>query len=230
MFAFILNRAFVLFIIALFTTPCFAEDNFLQHLVFNQPYPPGSIVIEYGGVESLIRKELTSRFHNLHREYLLTYFGNKPLVIRERMISMQWLQRDLNSGGAWFTRKWWHSFPETKGGAFNTPIRLFCGRQTDIFNLGFARITNNFKFKLKEIDVSISELVSDGTPSPHDWRLKVKPALRFSLKEIISRISLSVSFDYIYRFNRLLSFQVYASYHRKKNEGRAGINIFFLHW
>ena len=239
MFAFKWSNLLTALLLLLFCLPCQADDYDLTNHITLKRYPSGSFSVRYGGLRGLIRNQLISQFHSLHRDWVeLKYDGNIDDAIKE-LQEMRERQEDINRGGAWFQREyWWDNLPESKGGAPDSPLRVYRGRQSNIIDMGVAYITSDFRFKWREYEVSLTKAIKpredyheDWTPI-HDWKFRFKPQASFSSSTIIRQIRFGFFFEYSRHALRLISVELYTCWHptHGPNVFRGGISISFLQW
>jgi hypothetical protein len=156
-----------------------------------------------------------------------------PIAGREDLFQMEHAQRDIDNGGAWFTRRWWESLPEDKGGAPSRPISVFRGRKRHIIDVGFAYVTSDFRFNWREYEVNLTEVLtpsSDTHTNPHQWKFRFRPRASFSVHTIIRNIAGAAVFEYSYLNKRLIEIEVYGSYSIRLRGIFIGISFSLLRW
>ncbi len=234
------SRALTLLLFLFVCLPCNAEEyGLLKHVTLKE-YPSGSFVVKYGGLEGLVRTQLTNYFHVWHRDSIQFRYYNRPLKARAELIEMGYRQSDVDNGGAWFKRDWWDSLPEEKGGAPRYPIRVFRGPTGNLIDVGFAYLTADFRFKWRQYEINLTEAldpVSDpGTNSvserAYQWRLRVKPHASFSTSDIIRQVRLGLFFEQFHKRIKRISIETYASWHPMNSIETVwfGFSISFLRW
>lgn len=214
---------FITLFILLIPTPCLA-DNFLNHVTLRH-YPPGSFQVKYGGLRGFLINQTKTQLRSLHKDYLGLYHPFDSSFQSRSMLSMQLGQRDIDNGGAWYTRRWWKSFPELNGGAPDIPIRVYRGPSKLVLDIGIAYITPDFRFRMKEYIVPLTH-----PKRISKWNLRVKPFLDFSSTELIRKAKLSLLFQYSRHGHRLLYIELYCGYRHRYKRFSLGINIYHLRW
>ena len=212
----------LIFILLLIPTHSFAD--FTDHVTLTH-YPPGSFKIKYSGVRGFLINQIKSQLWNLHSDYLDIYhpFDNDFRTRSKR--ELVFVQRELDTGGAWCLRRWWESFPPDKGGAPKGITTFYVGRKKIVLDIGFAYITPDFKFRLRQYVVDITK-----PKAASSWKMKIRPSLRFSLAEIISWVKISVLFQYSRLGIKTINVEFYCTYVCQNSKFLIGFNIYHLKW
>lgn len=215
--------------IVLFSTSS-SGDDLLKHITIKE-YPPGSYRIKYGGIRGFLKNQVITQMNSLHKDYLETYYPEDFIFHRKQIRLIRNLQYDLENNGAWYYRKWWNSLLPNKGGVHKGVIVFLDGPQKLLFDMGFAHITSDFRFKLKEYIIPISKLIQNTKKDTfHNWDLRIKPSVKLSSSSIIRIAKLSLFFEYSHLRKDLISVEIHSSYRHKYKEIQVGINIYFLQW
>jgi hypothetical protein len=189
---------FALLIFSFFPNFSFAQNGHLKNYpvenfggdLFSQR-PPGSYYIEHGGLRGLINDEAKRQLRNIADDYyrMLLEDGNLGQIeYNRRLRNIGGLHSDINRGGRWWERRWGESLPSTRNGAPRfKKIRL--GIQKNFVDLKLFYVSNKFKFKLHEYNVTLSGR-RDG------WSFKFSPNIKFSTRDLLSRIEARLIFTY----------------------------------
>lgn len=203
-------------------SPALADDCFLKAVTLKK-YPPGSLIVRYGGVKGRIIDEASKRAGDIWESQIQlenpTYLG---YLAAKREMSFAY--DDMNAGGQWWKRDWWWSLEEEDGGAPRIPIFVIKGLSHDLIRLGPIYVNNKFKFKLREYDFDITS-----RRSFYYWHFKIKPKAKLSLKHIIKEARLGLTFTLLHRGLKLLAIELYAGY-KVKAGATLGIQFSLLRW
>jgi len=224
-----------LFILILFCLPCCADEYNLLNSVTLKQYPKGSFYVRYGGIRGAIQDQLISQLHSIHRDWVEFKYPNDFKAAQDERWEYKQRQHDINHGGAWFEREWWwENLPAIKGGAPDYPIAVYRGPFGNFIDVGVAYLTYDFRFKLREYNVSLTQAFenkefSDLSPSADQWRFRFKPQVRFSSKTIIRQIRFGCFFEYSHNQIGLVSIEIFCAW-RPAGAFVGGISIYLLQW
>ncbi len=128
--------------------------DFLAQVSFEYtPTIPGSVVIEYEGLQGYVVHEIENR---LSRQWskdvraLDRWDGPYGPTLRERFQAMHDLRKD-HERGRWWDRTWWQSAPASKGGAPDDPFVQQIGQRVEILALGPLSFTNDLRAQVADI-------------------------------------------------------------------------------
>ena len=117
---------------------------------------PGSVVIDYEGLQGFVVKRARRRYRKLWRNQFKdwvreTYISDWEL--NRRAVAMGDAYADMLAGGRWWDRRWFHSLPEAKGGAPDTPYVHQVGQRTCFLRLGPLELYNDMRARLDKVAV-----------------------------------------------------------------------------
>lgn len=185
-------------------------DDWLDSVTYNITQPPGSLILRYGGLEGLIREETQSQLFNLWASYNSSLYQQEVIDFNQyRMLTSQLTLSAINCDvvGLWWERRWYESLgPPTK------PSIYYVGNQSDIINVGFARVNSKFKFKLEDFDIDLD----DRSP----WEFKIRPVISVGSRSFFQYAEVRFIWNYLIRRVSLIDIQVAAGY--KYSEGFYG--------
>ena len=138
------------------------EPESLLRQVTLSELPPGSLQIEYRGVQGFIARRLQSRYRSLWRGQIDLWYDETALSDAERnaaLTELGWAFADLRTG-RWWERSWLDSRLPEKGGAPATPWVHTEGEALEVFRVGRVRLTNELKLRVDRV----GELSLDADP------------------------------------------------------------------
>ena len=120
------------------------------------PTIPGSVVVDYEGLQGFMVKHMRRRYRKLWRNQFKdwvreTYMSEWEL--NRRAVAMGDAYADMLAGGRWWERRWFHSLPEAKGGAPETPYVHQVGQRTCFLRLGPLELYNDMRARLDKVAV-----------------------------------------------------------------------------
>lgn len=120
------------------------------------PTIPGSVVVDYEGLQGFVVKRMRRRYRKLWRNQVKdwieeTYISDWEL--NRRAVAMGDAYADMLAGGRWWDRRWFHSLPEAKGGAPDTPYVHQVGQRTCFLRLGPLELYNDMRARLDKVAV-----------------------------------------------------------------------------
>jgi len=182
-------------------TPCQALD--VDSVTFDY-HDPGSLRIRYTGIKKAILDEARDFLEDEWRSDAETYLNSGQISFSQFNSSMRHLNyvRTLYGlRGRWWQRPWFKNLPPSKGGAAR--LRTYTvGRQGDLIDLGFAKITENFKFRFKEYETQVTR----------HWKFKFSPSVTGNTTDIISKALARFSLTYYARRARTLRITLEVGY------------------
>ena len=138
-----------------------AQDGFLAAVALTRRIP-GSLVIDYEGLQGYVMKQLQKRLRKEwgnHLEDVQEYTEITDWEMRQRYERMSNALIDHEAGGAWWDRPWMYSLPASKGGAPDQPYVHQVGRTIEFLRLGPLALRNDMKARMDT--VTVFELDSD---------------------------------------------------------------------
>jgi len=120
------------------------------------PSIPGSVVVDYDGLQGFVVKRMRRRYRKLWRNQFKdwvreTYISDWEL--NRRAVAMGDAYADMLAGGRWWERRWFHSLPEAKGGAPDQPYVHQVGQRTCFLRLGPLELYNDMRARLDKVAV-----------------------------------------------------------------------------
>lgn len=202
-------------------------DEFLSHVTYNTPQPPGSVIIRYGGLRGLFVDEAESQLSNLWIDrirltlpYRSIFDENEPFETLGNFIV------DNRRGGRWWERRWYFSCPPEKGGA--PPPRVYDMDKVTL-NLWLFQINSKMKLKVREFSFSLhSERRFRGTGPRDFWRLRVRPQLTLGPPLGVRRAALSLVFEWHLNRIKTWEFEFYIRY--RDSATSIGFEAALLRW
>lgn len=196
----------------------------IDHVTFNdKPYR-----IEYTGVlgalideyESLLEKEWRNE---LQARYYAGIYDDAELTHQSKLAVEMFA--DARYG------QWWNrSFEASLDSAPRVQLYI-SGPSRDILDLGFARITNKFKFKLKEYEVDIAGSYAPGGFLKSGWKFKFSPSVDVSIKHPWLRsVSARFRFTWVQRGRSTIKIDVHVGYKIRGNEMFTQVNAYLVQW
>lgn len=127
-------------------------DSLLRQVTLTE-LPPGSLQIEYRGVQGFIVRRLQSRYRSLWRGQIDLWYDETAMSDAERnaaLTEMGWAFADLKTG-RWWERSWLESRLPEKGGAPAKPWVHTEGEALELFRVGRVRLTNELKLRVDRV-------------------------------------------------------------------------------
>lgn len=216
----------LVFLIILIPSQTFAD--FEKHITFNHTAVPNTYRAKYTGIRgaihdlaySTLRREWRESLQDLYTEDIIPYYKYKKYV-RQMNAALH-----NHSVEYWWTRHWTNSI----GPSPPYTVRTF-GPQGDFLDLGFARITDKFKFKLKEYKVIIygKESRQGEIKSSSGLEYKFSPTIDFSSKQLVRRVIVRNFFTFVNVAKKVLRANIFFGYDRR-HRFLLGIDLDFLNW
>ncbi len=211
-----------LLILLLMLTPATYGLN-IDHVTFNE----GSYRIEYTGIwgalideyESLLTKEWN---RELQHRYYHGLYTETELSLKFRESAMVF---ETARHGDWWHRGWMESLE-------SAPRRkiVIVGPTRDIMDLGFARITNKWAFKLKEYEAEIGKRSGERHVFS-GWKFKFSPAADVSLRHPFLRSAeFRFMFTWVQSGLHLIRIDINVGYELRHEEGFVEIIASLVQW
>jgi hypothetical protein len=129
------------------------SDDFLTSVTMRTA-PLGSLYTRFDGLHGVAMRQLRSQARRFTRQAIREgwYVTDETLSSRRDLLRRVDTPVDPLLNGAWWTRRWWDSLPEEKGGAPSTPHVHTYGRETTL-RLGPFSATNTLKFRFDYLDL-----------------------------------------------------------------------------
>lgn len=137
------------------------HDELLRQVTLTE-LPPGSLQIEYRGIQGFVVRRLQSRYRSLWRGQIDLWYDETAMSDAERnaaLTELGWAFADLRTG-RWWERSWLDSRRPEKGGAPARPWVHTEGEALEVFRLGRVRLTNELKLRVDRL----GELSLDADP------------------------------------------------------------------
>jgi len=202
-----MRLAIIILVILLTTSSCEAFEP--EHVTYGY-HSPGSLKIKYTGIKRVIIDEVKDLLEDEWRSDAAILFNSGDISLsqfRFSMLQLIWTRQQYGMNGYWWDRPWYDSRLPDKGGA-NRPQIYIVGRTGDIIDLGFARVNENFKFKLKEYSKDLTR----------SWKFRFKPRITFNTNDIVSAATISFSLQYSRLGVRRFRFTIQTGYKKRLNE------------
>lgn len=197
------------------------DDTFVDNVTMHS-FPRGSLYTNFAGLHDVVMRQLRSQGRRFTRQAAREgwYVTEETISSRRDLLRRVDSPVDTLVNGAWWTRRWWESLPEAKGGAPSTPYVHTYGCE-NTWRLGPFSATNTFKFRFDYLDLfeldpdpiepdhpehtsplalDLRAIGNDGLFGPY-FRVDVRPRLQIGLPTdlamtgLIRGISLQVSFE-----------------------------------
>lgn len=198
-----MRLAIIIFVILLTTSNC--EGFEPKHVTYNY-YSPGSLRVRYTGIKRVILDEVRDFLENEWSSNAAILFNSGDISLsqfRLSMLQLSWTHQQYGMNGHWWERPWYESRLPDKNGA-PKPQSYTIGRTGDIINIGFIRVNENFRFKLKQYRKNLSRR----------WKFKFKPRITFNTNDIVSAATASFIFTYYHLMIRRFRFEIQVGYRR----------------
>jgi hypothetical protein len=218
----------LLTVAALFLFPCLsrADDDFLKEVTFNRTE---NARIVYTGLVGVAYDEIADYSYGAWKDYIQLRLNTGMMTDAEYNNALLWMSSSLVEvrHGRWWERTVFDSFPVEKGGLRWPPEVYYCGPRSDIIDTKLFRVTNTFRFKLKdytatiagEFDEKAKRFDSDG------WRFRFSPSVSTGMNRINS-VSASAIFNYFIKDRDLLRIECTVGYSRRQRfYGFFGLSI-----
>jgi hypothetical protein len=130
------------------------RDSLLRQVTLTE-LPPGSLVVEYQGVQGFLARRLQSRYRSLWRSQIDLLYDETSMTDAERSAALDEIGTgfaDLR-GGRWWERSWRESLLPEKGGAPARPWVHVVGQDLELFRLGAVSVTNELKVRVDRLAV-----------------------------------------------------------------------------
>lgn len=130
------------------------RDSFLRDVSLTE-LPPGSLVIEYEGLQSFIVRRLQSRYRSLWRSQVSLLYDETSMSDAEYRAANDEISlafTDLKTG-RWWERSWRDSLLPEKGGAPAVPYIHKVGQEIELFRFGGLHLTNELKVRVDRLAV-----------------------------------------------------------------------------
>lgn len=194
-----------------------ADDSFLRETTWNRMRSGDRIA--YTGLYGAILEEAGDYALGIWKDTIELMYNHGVITCAEYYRSYVDMSIALSEcrNGRWWERSFFDSFPVEKGGAPWPGTTYYHGPKNDIVDLGFARITNNFKFKLKEFTLTIvGEFDEENKRFKEDgWRFKCSPSLSTGSTSINS-LMVRTSYTYYIRDRDLVRLELILGYSRRQ--------------
>lgn len=131
------------------------HDPFLSEVAMYEPIP-GSLIVQYRGLQGYVMKRLRHRFRKEWRKQFKAmdkYTSIDAFELADRYERMYEQIVDFRSGGQWWTRTWWQSLPADQGGAPTHPYFQQIGERIKVLELGPLSVTNDFRGRIDSVGV-----------------------------------------------------------------------------
>lgn len=207
-----------------------ADDSFIKETTWNRMEPGDRIV--YTGIPGVAFEEFGDYAYGMWKDNVELRYEHGMMSCAEyyRAYSTMSVLISETRNGKWWERSCFDSFPVEKGGARWPGNTYYCGPRDDILDLGFARVTNTFKFKLKEFTATIAgEFDEEKRRFKEDgWRFKCSPSLSTGTTTINS-IMVRTSYTYFIRERDLVRLEMLVGY-TKRQRGIIFFQFTLLRW
>lgn len=192
-----------------------ADEDFLGQVTFNRTE---NARIVYTGVLGVAFDEFGDYSYGAWRDSIQLRYVNGMMTESEHhnaIVSMSLRLSEIRNG-RWWDRSVFDSMPVEKGGAKWPPDIYYVGPRDDLVNTRLFRITNTFKFKLKDYTTTISgdfdetarRFAEDG------WRFRFSPAISTGTTSVNS-ISCAIVFNYFMKDRDLLKLEMSSGYSKR---------------
>lgn len=213
----------LLILLLLMLTPAAYGFN-IDHVTFNK----GPYRIEYTGIWGALIDEyesiLTKEWNNeLHLRYQAGLYDEVELSIRQREAAYVFAAARY---GNWWQRSWRESL-------VSAPRKqvIISGPTRDIMDLGFARITNKWKFKLKEYETEIVGKHTGHSQLFTGWKFKFSPTVDVSIRSpFVRSAALRFRFTWIELDLQLVRIDINAGYSIRHDDGFVEIIASLVQW
>lgn len=225
----------------LFSNLAYAND-ITKHVTFDYWKIPGSYSIKYGGIYGRAVNEITSQIEKIERKRINQYekegqIDYLEMLQRHRQLTLS--IGDMKQGNKWWTRRYfWHSLPESKGGAPETKRIILVGKTYKILDVGPIYLNNDGSIKFKEYSREFDlKKGPDDKPSGNSWLVKFKPLARFSTSQInndvlkaVRTVGAKLQFIYTSRYKRILLVGFNINYNFRRNDLVFSFEFTLLQW
>ena len=128
--------------------------------------------------------------------------------------------------GKWWDRPWHMSLECSP-----RMLTVISGPSRDIINLGFARITSKWRFKLNEYEADIAPRYGDSGHIVSGWKFKFSPLAEPSIKfPFLVRASVGFKFTWIESGIQLIHVGINVGYKAHKNEMFIEVTASLVQW
>lgn len=185
-----------------------SADDWIDHVTFNEPRPPGSTIIKYGGLEGLVRDECQKQLFNLWTSHNKTLYQLEVIDFDEYKALNEQVQIafiSVDSAGLWWERRWYESI-----GPPTCPAIYYVGPQDNFLDLGFIKVNSKFKVKLEEYKVELYSRERENR-----WDLKIRPSLSVGSRDIFQQAEIRFVWCYLRREKKWVDFQIAAGYRQR---------------
>ena len=202
-------------------------DDFIDHVTFNAPQPPGSVIIRYGGLRGFFVDEAESQLTNLWVDGMKLTLPYTPIWDeQDPFTTLGNFVNDNRRGGRWWERAWYFSQSPEKGGA---PHPRVYDSDRITLNFWLFQMNSKFKLKIKELSFSLHSASRFKGAGPSDfWRLKIRPQLTLGPPYGVRRASISLVLEWHLNRVKMWEFECFLRY--KDKEAALGIEITLLKW
>lgn len=228
-----LSRILIAFIIILI--PNIARADYLEEL-YPHYYPPGSLIIRYGGPQASIKNYISDYLEDIWRDTYRIKYESGAIEYEEynsNILSIDYKMHNSGRVGNWWEKKWHEYITDCSPTSFYN-----IGITRTIINSPAFYITNEFEFRFKSLEITI-----DGAEpsvqrfSGNGWRLIVNPDIKFgtsyymdSVWDFVKSISVQFIIKKFYYFKNYLDIKLDFNYYTETKEYEMGFNIALPLW
>ena len=215
-------QIFIILLLVLMSTQNAYGFN-INHVTYNE----GPYRIEYTGILGALIDEYKSQLtrqwrRELNHRYQIGVYSNIELSLK---LNESQVIFDICSSGNWWSRNWTESLESAPREKI-----IISGPKGDIINLGFARITNKWKFKLKEYE---TDIIGGYTVDKifTGWKFKFSPTIDVSLRNPYLRLAaFRLRFTWIQSGLQLIKVDINGGYKSRRKECFVEIVVSLVQW